>query len=88
MAPGGGWDESVAVNKEKGFYNHSANSVTSYGSVYCVWGTKENIRVEEFQEFIDDPTEHGFGIDALMNTCKPIDTSLMNGQTPYPRVFS
>jgi len=24
----------------------------------------------------------------LMNICKPIDTSLMNGQTPYPPVFS
>ena len=31
MAPGGGWDEAVAANKEKGFYNHSANAVTTNG---------------------------------------------------------
>ena len=28
MSPGGGWDDAVAANKEKGFYNHSANAVT------------------------------------------------------------
>jgi len=28
MSPGGGWDDSVAANKEKGFFNHSANAVT------------------------------------------------------------
>ena len=43
---------------------------------------------EEFQEFIDGPSGPGFGQDALMNICKPIDTALMNGQTPYPPVFS
>ena len=42
---------------------------------------------EKFQEFIDGPSGPGFGQDALMNICKPIDTSLMNGQTPYPPVF-
>ena len=31
MAPGGGWDEAVAANKEKGFFNHSANAVTANG---------------------------------------------------------
>ena len=88
MAPGGGWDEAVAVNKEKGFFNHSANAVTANGPIYCIWETKEGISIEEFQEFIDGPTGPGFGLSALMNICKPIDTSLMNGQTPYPRVFS
>ena len=88
MAPGGGWDEAVAANKEKGFYNHSANAVTANGPIYCIWETKEWISIEEFQEFIDGPTGPGFGLNALMNICKPIDTSLMNGQTPYPRVFS
>ena len=46
------------------------------------------IVAEDFQEFIDGPSGPGFGQDALMNICKPIDTSLMNGQTPYPPVFS
>ena len=26
MSPGGGWDDAVKANKEKGFYNHSANA--------------------------------------------------------------
>ena len=87
MAPGGGWDEAVAANKEKGFFNHSANAVTTNGPIYCIWETKEKISIEEFQEFIDGPTGPGFGLNALMNICKTIDTSLMNGQTQYPRVF-
>ena len=52
------------------------------------WEVKEGISAEEFQEFIDGPSGPGFGQDALMNICKPIDTALMNGQTPYPPVFS
>ena len=67
MEPGGGWDEAVAANKEKGFYNHSANAVTSDGPIYCIWETKENIKLEEFQEFIDGSTGPGFGLNALMN---------------------
>ena len=88
MSPGGGWDDAVAANKEKGFFNHSANAVTKTGPVYCFWEVKEGISAEDFQEFIDGPSGPGFGQDALMNICKPIDTSLMNGQTPYPPVFS
>ena len=88
MAPGGGWDEAVAANKEKGFFNHSANAVSASGPIYCIWETKEGISIEEFQEFIDGHTGPGFGLNSLMNICKPIDTSLMNGQTPYPRVFT
>ena len=88
MAPGGGWDDAVAENKEKGFYNHSANAVSKTGPVYCFWEVKEGISAEEFQEFIDGPSGPGFGQDALMNICKPIDTTLMNGKTPYPPVFS
>ena len=52
--------------------------------------TEEKIEVistEEFQKFIDGLSLPWFGIDALMNICKAIDISLMNGQTPYPRVF-
>ena len=85
---GGGLDDAVAANKEKGFYNHSANAVTKTGPMYCFWEVKEGISAEEFQEFIDGPSGPGFGQDALMNICKPIDSSLMNGQTPYPPVFS
>ena len=88
MAPGGGWDDAVVANKEKGFYNHSANAVTKNGPVFCFWEVKEGISAEEFQEFIDGPSGPGFGQDALMNICKPIDTALTNGQTPYPPVFS
>ena len=88
MAPGGGWDDAVTANKEKGFYNHSVNAVTKNGPVYCFWEVKEGISAEEFQKFIDGPSGPGFGLDALMNICKPIDTGLMNGQTPYPPVFT
>ena len=88
MSPGGGWDDAVAANKEKGFYNHSANAVTKTGPMYCFWEVKEGISAEQFQEFIDGPSGPGFGQDALMNICKPIDTALMNGQTPYPPVFA
>ncbi len=88
LGSGGGWDESVKANKEKGFFNHSANAVSANGPIYCIWEIKEGISMEEFQTFIDGSTEPGFGLNALMNICKPIDTSLMNGQTPYPRVFS
>jgi len=87
MSPGGGWDDAVAANKEKGFFNHSANAVTKTGPVYCFWEVKEGISAEDFQELIDGPSGPGFGQDALMNICKPIDTALMNGQTPYPPVF-
>jgi len=53
MSPGGGWDDVVAVNKEKGFFNHSANAVTKTGPVYFFWEVKEVISAEDFQEFID-----------------------------------
>ena len=43
---------------------------------------------EEFQNFIDDSSGLVFKYYALMNICKPIDISLMNGQKPYPTVFS
>tara|TARA_Y100001968_G_C19074178_1_gene579888 strand:+ start:417 stop:683 length:267 start_codon:yes stop_codon:yes gene_type:complete len=88
MSPVGGWDNAVAENKEKGFFNHSANAVSADGSIYCIWEVKEGITAQGFQKFVDGPTGAGFGKNALMNICKPIDTSLMNGQTPYPRVFS
>ncbi len=45
MSPGGGWDDAVAANKEKGFYNHSANAVTKTGPMYCFWEVKEGISV-------------------------------------------
>ena len=51
MSPGGGWDDAVAANKEKGFFNHSANAVTKTGPVYCFWEVKEGISAEDFQEF-------------------------------------
>ena len=53
MASGGGWDEDIAENKDKGFSNHSLNSVTSDGPIYCIGGTKDDISAEEFQEFIN-----------------------------------
>ena len=74
MAPSGGWNEAVAVNKKKGGYNNSANAVTANGPIYCIWETKEGISIEDFQEFIDSPTGPGFGLNALMKICKPIDT--------------
>ena len=40
MSPDGGWDDAVAANKEKGFFNHSANAVTKSGPVYCFLGSK------------------------------------------------
>ena len=51
-------------------------------------GSKEGVYTEEFQKFINGPSGPGLRINALMNICKSIDISLMNGQTPCPRVFS
>ena len=49
MSPGGGWDDAVAVNKEKGFYNHSANAVTKTGTVYCCWEVKRLLLLKSFR---------------------------------------
>ena len=88
MALGCCCDDALTENKEKGFYKHSANVVTKNGPLYFFWEMKDGISPEEFKQFIDGPYGRGFGQDALMNICKPIDKSLMNGQTPYPPVFS
>ncbi|KGF88612.1 hypothetical protein EU91_0546 [Prochlorococcus marinus str. GP2] len=40
MSPGGGLDDAVAITKEKGFFNHSANAVTKTGPVYFFLGSK------------------------------------------------
>ena len=79
---------SCGDKQRKKGVNHSANAVTSNGAIYVFWETKERINAEAFQEFIDGPIGPGFGLNALINICKPIDVSLMNGQTPYPRLFS
>tara|TARA_Y100001968_G_scaffold178965_1_gene163786 strand:+ start:7313 stop:7456 length:144 start_codon:yes stop_codon:yes gene_type:complete len=47
MAAGYGWDDAIPANKEKGFYKHSANAVTS-DVPFCILEIKENITVEEF----------------------------------------
>ena len=59
MAPGGGWEEAVEANKEKGFYNHSAVAITKNGPLYCLWELKGGISVAEFQLFIDGPGARG-----------------------------
>ena len=87
IAPGGGWDEAVAANKEKGFFNHSAKAVTTKGPLYCIWETKEGISIEEFQEFIDGPSGPGFGLIALMNICKPIDHIINERTNSIPKSF-
>ena len=56
-------------------------------TIYCIWDSTEEISTEEFQKFINGGPGQGFGIDALMNICESIDISLMDRQTPYPRVF-
>ena len=61
MLPGGGWDNAVAANKEKGFFNHSANAVTKTGPGYFFWEVKEGISAEDFQEFVDGPSGSRFG---------------------------
>ena len=51
------------LTKRKGG-NHSANAVTTNDPFYIIWETKENISMEEFQEFIDGPRGPGFGLKA------------------------
>ena len=51
--PGSGWYGAVASNKEKGFFNHSANAVAKTEPVYFFSEVKEGISAEVFQEFID-----------------------------------
>ena len=50
--------------------------------------TKEWINAEEFHKFIDGPTVAGFGLNALIKICTPIDLTLRNEQTPLLRLFS
>ena len=50
MGAGCGWDDAVTANREKGFFNHSANAVTKTGPVYFYWEVKEGISAEEFQD--------------------------------------
>ena len=40
MAPGGVWDEAVAANKEKGFFNYTANAGPANGPLYCILENK------------------------------------------------
>ena len=87
MAPGIVCDGVDINNMEKVFYNHFANAIINEEPIYCIWEFKVGISTEEFQKFIDDPTGPGFCIDVLINICKLIDRYLLNGQTPYPRVF-
>ena len=81
-----GWGGSS--EQKKSFFNHSANTLTSYGPMSCILETNTSITIEKFQEFIDALTCPGFCLNALINICKLIDTSLIKGQTPYPMVFS
>ena len=81
----GAVDDAVVANKEKDFLIILLMWLIKQDP-FIVFGKQREFS-EEFQEFIDGPSGPGFGQDALMNICKPIDTSLMNGQTPYPRVF-
>ncbi len=41
------------------------------------FGNPDGITAEQFQEFIDGPTNPGFGIHALKNICKEINVDLM-----------
>ena len=70
MAPDGGCDVFVIANKEKSFYNHSANAIIKVGPIYCIWEVKEEISIKGFQEFIDGLFVARFGSNALMNICK------------------
>tara|TARA_Y100001968_G_scaffold120626_1_gene109841 strand:- start:964 stop:1281 length:318 start_codon:yes stop_codon:yes gene_type:complete len=72
MASGRGWNEAVAANKEKGFFNYSAIAVAvaANGPICCMGKIKEGISREEFQKFTDGPSGPGFGVSALMNICK------------------
>ena len=87
MLPGCGWEEAVETNKENGFFNHSVNVVNSDVPIYCIWKQKEGINSQEFLECIDGPTGPGFDLNELMKICNKIDVTMMNEQTPYPRVF-
>ena len=53
----------------------------------CIWEVKEGISTEEFQKFINVPLGQLIAIEALMNIWKLLDISLIDGQTPYQRVF-
>ena len=56
MSPGGGWDEAVAANKEKGFYNHSANALTSNGPLCCIWSKSINEYLQTNRHIINERT--------------------------------
>ena len=67
-------------------YEHLQNLKNSKITIYVSGMSAKSRGYDE--KLIDGPYGPSFGQDALMNICKPIDTTLMNGQTPYPPVFS
>tara|TARA_Y100001968_G_C18878772_1_gene490695 strand:+ start:231 stop:479 length:249 start_codon:yes stop_codon:yes gene_type:complete len=77
MVPLGGWKEAVKQIKKRGFQSLSKHQMDLF-----------TVFEKQKKEFIDGPKEPGLGVNALMNICKPIDVSLMNGQKPYPRLFT
>ena len=74
MSPGGGWDDAVAENLKAGFFNHSFNPISEEGPAFCIWEVREGITAEQFQEFIDGPKGPDFGLGAMMNICKEINS--------------
>ena len=42
------------ANKEKGFYNHSANSITQEGPIHFMWEV-EGIFIEKISKYIYGP---------------------------------
>ncbi|MEC8442307.1 MAG: hypothetical protein VXZ59_08310 [Cyanobacteriota bacterium] len=87
LAPGGSWENSVKVNLEAGYFNHSFNPVDVEGPCFCIWEVREGISTEQFQAFLDGPDGPDFGLGAMMNICREINLELA-GNTPYPRKFA
>tara|TARA_Y100001968_G_C18937680_1_gene517228 strand:+ start:245 stop:436 length:192 start_codon:yes stop_codon:yes gene_type:complete len=47
--PRKGIGKAVKANKEKGFFNHSANAVSSDGPIYYIWIKKKEVRLKSFR---------------------------------------
>ena len=57
MAPGIGWDDAVAANKEKVFYIHSANAVNKNYPLYCFCEVREGIYLDNFKSLEMGPQD-------------------------------
>lgn len=55
------WEALAKKNEGNGMWNHSFSPCSPEGPCFCVWESKEDMDIAEFQKFIDGPDGPGPG---------------------------